>query len=100
VHGGGVDPVELGPVAEHHADRVATLQAEPRETGGQLLDLVVVVRPGHRQLVALGADGDAVRELADGHLEGAADRRLLECLYLEVLTRAGLSSGHVNSLPL
>ena len=41
---------------------------------------------------------DAVGELARGHLERAADRRLLECLDLDIRTCSGLSSGH-SQLP-
>jgi hypothetical protein len=86
VHRGGVDPVELGPVAQHDRDRVAAAEPEPGEAGGGLLDLLRVLGPGDAEVAALGADGVAIGVLARGRLERPAEGLLAQrrelCLVL------------------
>ncbi|HLL87128.1 MAG TPA: hypothetical protein VK387_07435 [Thermoleophilaceae bacterium] len=89
VHGGGIDPVELGAVGQHDRHRVAAGETEPGQAGGEALDLVGVLRPRHRQLVALGPDGDPVAVVGSRRLERAADRGLVECPVAGPLALAG-----------
>ena len=60
MHGGGVDPVVLGPVGEHDGERVPARDPEAGEAGGGALDPLGVLGPGDGELVALGADGRTV----------------------------------------
>ena len=74
VHRRGVGEVELGPVGEHHAERVAALQAEGHEALAQGPHLARVVRPAVLRAAVLGPQGDPVRVRRRGHLERLAER--------------------------
>ena len=69
-----VGEVELGAVGEHQRDGVAALDAERGETSGERVDALAQLAPGERDLVVLGADRHAVREVLGGDAEGLGDR--------------------------
>ena len=73
-----VGEVELGAVGEHQRDGVAALDAERRETAGERVDALAQLAPGQRDLVVLGADRDAVREVLGGDAEGLGDGARLQ----------------------
>ena len=73
VHGGHVDPEELGPVGEHERDPVAATHAERREPRRRAPDPFGVLRPGHDDLVAHGADRHPVGVLGRGAGEGRTE---------------------------
>ena len=70
----GVDEVELGPVGQHDADRVARPDAEAGEAGGEGADALGVLPPGEPDAAVGRGQRDVVRGARDRRLEGLADR--------------------------
>jgi hypothetical protein len=70
VQGGGVDEVEFRAVGKHHAEGVATAEAECGQSGGDHPDPVAVFAPGDLLRAADGAQRDRVGSQGDGLLEG------------------------------
>ena len=66
--------MELGPVAEHQRDGVAAAHAELVQPARERVDAVAQLAPGERDLVVLGADGDAVGMVLGRDPEGLGDR--------------------------
>jgi hypothetical protein len=77
--------VELELVGEHQRERVAGLQAELRQTGGQRVDPLAEVAPRDGELVTLRADGDIA-----GVVRGRLVERLDDGLRPDVLLELGL----------
>jgi hypothetical protein len=65
--------VELGPVAEEQGHRVAALEAEPGQAGGEGIDALAQLPPRPGDLVALGPYGDLVGPVDRGDAKGLGD---------------------------
>jgi hypothetical protein len=68
-----VHEVELGAVAQHERDRIATAHAEACEPARETFHAQGVLAPGDRNLAGERAEGDALRYARGGALERRAE---------------------------